>query len=255
MYCEEIEPLISGYMDREVDLLRSMEIERHLEICNFCKCMHQEGLALRSALREQAPYFSAPPALRRRLRSMVREHTQGRPRAIVLPWRWIAAAAAFALIFLLTIRVTSGPSHEQLLAQEIIAGHVRSLMANHVTDFSSSGDYHTVKPWFVGRIGFAPPIEDLAGQGFPLVGCRLDYVDGRRVAALVYQRRMHYVNLFVWPSADRRGGSALQEMRQGYNLFHWSQDGMTFWAVSDLAGDDMPTLVHLLQNETGPVSE
>jgi anti-sigma factor RsiW len=112
-----------------------------------------------------------------------------------------------------------------------------------------------VPPWFVERLGFAPPVEDLAGEGFPLVGCRLDYVDGRRVAALVYQRRLHYINLFVWPSTDRRSEKALPEKREGYNLLYWNQDGMAFWAVSDLGNDELQALARLVRNETGQVSE
>ena len=127
-------------------------------------------------------------------------------------------------------------------------------MADHLTDMVWT-DYKTVTPWFVQRLGFAPPVEDLAEEGFPLVGCRLDYVDGRRVAALVYQRRLHYINLFVWPSRGQRSEKALQENRGGVQPPDWNQHGMTFWAVSDLGNDEMQALARLLQNQTGQASE
>jgi anti-sigma factor RsiW len=254
MRCEEVRPLIHSYLDGELDFVRSVDIDQHLDICDTCARMHQGGIELRFSVREQVPYFSAPPALARRVRLMVREQTLKEPKAVSLPWGWLAAGATFAVVVALTAMMVFEPSHEQLLAQEIIAGHVRSLMADHITDTAWS-DYKAVTPWFVERLGFAPPVDDFAAQGFPLVGCRLDYVDGRRVAALVYQRRLHYINLFVWPSTDRRSEKVLQEKRAGYNLLHWSRDGMTFWAVSDLGNDEMQALAHLLQNETGQVSE
>jgi anti-sigma factor RsiW len=254
MQCEEARRLIHGYVDGELDFPRRLEIDRHLDICHTCKRERHAWFDLRYAVREQAPYFSAPPALAQRVRSMVSEQTPQEPETVSLPWRWLAAGTAFALavalITLLTILV-SVRSHEPSLGQEIIAGHVRSLMTDHLTDMVWT-DYKTVGPWFVERLGFAPPVDDLAGEGFPLVGCRLDYVDGRRVAALVYQRHFHYINLYVWPSSDPRSAKVIQEKREGYNLVGWNQDGMTFWAVSDLANDEMQALARLLQNQNGP---
>jgi anti-sigma factor RsiW len=254
MHCEEAQRLIHSYVDGELDFPRRLEIDRHLDACQACKRERHAWFDLRFAVREQVPYFSAPPALAQRVRSMVREQTSRKPRAASPPWLWLAAAAAFVLVVALTTKMEFLPSREPLLAQEIIAGHVRSLMADHLTDMVWT-DYKTVGPWFVERLGFAPPIDDLAGEGFPLVGCRLDYVDGRRVAALVYQRRLHYINLFVWPSSDPRSEKVLQDKRKGYNLLDWNQDGMTFWAVSDLATDEMQALARLLQNQNGQGSE
>jgi anti-sigma factor RsiW len=254
MHCEEAQPQIQSYLDGELDLERRVEIGRHLDICHICAREHQGWLDLRFAVREEVPYFGAPPALARRVRSMVREQASREPKAFSRQWRWLAAGAAFALVVALAVMMGFLPSHEQLLAQEIIGEHVRSLMADHLTDVVWT-DYRTVTPWFVERLGFAPPVEDLAGEGFPLVGCRLAYVDDRRVAALVYQRRLHYINLFVWPSTDRSSEKALQQKREGYNLLYWSQDGMAFWAVSDLPNDELQALAGLLRNESGRVSE
>jgi anti-sigma factor RsiW len=124
-------------------------------------------------------------------------------------------------------------SAEKQLAQEIVSGHVRSLMGSHLMDVAST-DQHTVKPWFNGRLDFSPPVKDLAAEGYPLTGGRLDYVGRRSVAALVFQRHKHVINLFVWPATEADSKPAAIKPTQGYNLIHWSKGGMAFWAVSDL---------------------
>jgi anti-sigma factor RsiW len=249
MRCEEIQPLINGYLDGELDLERNLELERHLENCGVCGPVKQSVLELRSAIRENVPYFRAPRGLERRVRAAVREQTRTTPRASPLSWRWIGAVAAVALVVFATVHLGRnwlGPSHEELIAREIVAGHIRSLMANHLSDVVST-DQHTVKPWFDGKLDFAPPVVNLAPAGFPLVGGRLDYADGRPVAALVYQRRLHIINLFVWPSTEGQNAPVASQTREGYNILHWTQGGMTFWAISDLAADELQTFAAQLR--------
>ena len=251
MICKDTQNLLDGYMDGELDLLNNLRIERHLQDCPACARAYQNHKTLRSALGDGSLYFNAPAKLRERVRRDLRAGRE-EPRPTVLSWRWLAAGLSFALvasIVLVLVLIQSGPARDDLLAQEVVSSHVRSLMANHLTDVAST-DQHTVKPWFEGKLDFAPPVVDLGAQGFPLVGGRLDYIGDRPVAALVYQRRQHFINLFVWPSADAQGGGSKMVVRQGYNLIRWNSAGMTHWAVSDLNISELQEFAQALQSRT-----
>jgi anti-sigma factor RsiW len=151
-----------------------------------------------------------------------------------------------ALLVWSLVPMLTGPSANDRLTRELIAGHVRSLMVSHLTDVASS-DQHTVKPWFEGKLDFSPPVIDLTEQGFPLVGARLDYLDNRPVAALVYQRQQHVINLFIWPAAHDAEKGEQMVTQQGYHLLHWAQAGLSYWAVSNLNLDELQAFVQRVQ--------
>lgn len=254
MNCLDTQNLIHAYMDGELDLVKSLEIEQHLQGCTTCSQTYRNRLAMRVAIREGAPYFKAPASLRKRIQASVRGANQARTRPRVMPWRWVGVTASLALVVIVTLslaRSLSAPSANDLLAQQVVADHVRSLMPNHLVDVVSS-DEHTVKPWFNGKLDFSPPVQDLASVGFPLVGGRLDYLDNRPVAALVYQHSPHVINLFIWPSPGSPNTSTAIEMRQGYYLAHWTSSGMTFWAVTDLNESEFQQFVRLAQSQVTP---
>jgi anti-sigma factor RsiW len=255
MRCEESRPLIDFYLDGELDALRAAEFELHVRNCESCAPQIERASKLRAAIRESAPYFAAPATLKLKIREALRaeagikESKTSRAESVAAWWRWTTAAASLAAVALLAIIVTPifhSRSAENQIAGEVLSSHVRSLMASHLTDVTST-DRHTVKPWFDGKIDFAPNVQDFAPQGFPLIGGRLDYIDHRTVAALVYQRRLHYINVFIWPSQSSTDAAAKPETREGYNILHWRKSGMEYWAVTDAAAEDLQTLAKLAQ--------
>jgi anti-sigma factor RsiW len=247
--CTDAQTLIESYVDGELDAVHTVDIEQHLGDCSICAPRHQDVIELRSRIREEVPYFRASTDLQRRIMAIAREKRAETSRSQVPLWAWsgaIAAVVLFALITVGLVRRASESSREQMITQEIVADHLRSLMANHLTDVTST-DQHNVKPWFNGKLDFAPPVNDFAPEGFPLIGGRLDYLAGRPVAALVYQRRLHPINLFVWAAPEKYSEKATPQTRQGYSILLWERDGMTYCAISDLASDEMQTFAALLQ--------
>lgn len=254
MNCAEAKDLVHVYIDQELDLLRIVDVDRHLQSCAACRELYDEQRALRSTLRRDAGYHRAPPELRERLRFALRSETKGvmRPRAR-WPGRWnagLAVAAAVVLSVSVALYIAL-PTPQDRLENEIVASHVRSLMANHLSDVASS-DQHTVKPWFNGKLDYSPPVNDLTAQGFPLIGGRLDYLDGRPVAALVYRHRLHMINLFAWPATDAHERKRQVLSRQGYNLLRWTHGGMEFWAVSDLNEAELTKFADEISASTAP---
>jgi anti-sigma factor RsiW len=254
MNCEDAQNWIDGYLDGELDLVSNLEIEDHIQDCVLCAQDYKSHQLLRNGIKTGSLYFKAPENLQRRIRLSLRKDAE--PRAILraLPKWWFniaAPMAAAAVVVLALVPFLRGPSADDLLAREIVSSHVRSLMASHLADVPSS-DQHTVKPWFAGKVNFSPPVEDLAKQGFPLIGGRLDYVDNRPVAALSYQRQKHFVNLFIWPAGSDSDVGTKTVSRQGYNLFYWTRSGMTHWAVSNLNSSELQEFVQLVQNQTSP---
>jgi anti-sigma factor RsiW len=239
--CEETRDLLSPYADGELDLVRALEIERHLAECPACAAAVEGLRSLSAGLADPALYHQPPPALALRLRSSLRPAS--------FPWRRVGLAAAAALLAAAAlwglVRGLSAPSAEELLARQVVDGHVRSLMAGHLLDFPA-GDQHKVKPWFLGRVDVAPEVKDLKEEHVPLVGARLDYLDGRPAAALVYRRNDHVINVFVWKQAGRDRPPVFLE-RQGYHLAHWGDDERAFWVISDLNEKELRQFVELLR--------
>jgi anti-sigma factor RsiW len=238
--------LIAGYQDGELDLVRNLEVEQHLQSCSSCSRAFQNQKAVRSAMTTGSFYYRSPAYLQKRVLSAVRKANKPETSPWFRQWSRLGAGASLAAAALLALILVPGlirQSADDVLVQETISAHVRSLMASHLTDVSSS-DQHTVKPWFNGKLDFSPPVTDLTEHGFPLVGGRLEYLGDRPVAALVYRRQQHFINLFIWPAKQDAAQKA--ETRQGYHVIRWAKSGMTYWAVSDLNAPELQEFARLI---------
>lgn len=328
MNCERVRSLLPAYVDGELDLVTTLEIEEHLATCPECSRAYAELRELQSVLASQraALIEPTPPALAQRVRAVLRQaqisdntetatppawtramdtprvpiattaiggkprrphprpHVGAMRRIALMPsinqprsapfspaineprpapspsWAeslrllapTLAAAAFLLLLVILALGFSNGwpwTPRTDLLAQEVETAHVRSLMTDHLTDVTST-DQHTVKPWFDGKLDFSPPVVDLAAQGFPLTGGRLEYIDNHQAAALVYMRNKHVINLLIWPTTDPPAGPR-QTTINGYHLVSWNQSGMTFWAVSDVETSELLDFVALIQKNAG----
>lgn len=250
MDCRKAEYLLHGYLDGELELAGSYEFERHIEECASCAGRLAKERALQARLAAAGLRFTSPPELRGKVAAALAESQPNRVRAARLVSRralWVATVAASVFALAGLANLWRAPSTESLLAQQIGDAHVRSLMADHLEDVASS-DQHTVKPWFSGRLEFSPWVADLADEGFPLRGGRLEYFDNHPVAAVVFQRRRHLINLFIWPSPGSQSSGVRLERRNGYQMLHWSAAGMTYWAVSDLNSGELHEFAALVQS-------
>ena len=240
---EQIRELIHPYVDGELDLVAARETEQHLRNCADCRGVEQALRALRETLASTQPSYRAPSHLRKNVRAALRHEAKTK---IFSPWVVFASAAACALIILgAALFQTTPASRNNRVVDEVVANHIRSLLATHLVDVASS-DQHTVKPWFDGKIDFAPEVRDLSGDGFPLIGGRLDYLGGRTVVGLVYHRNKHPINVFIMPATTDRNTSPSAITRRGYNILSWTHNEMKYWVVSDLNEADLRRFAELL---------
>ena len=242
MTCDAVERDLHAYVDRELDAQTTASVRTHIQDCDDCRRRVAAIEALGRLVRA-TPQYAAPDRLRSQLTSRV-------PRTLstqrVLAW---AAAAVLVLAVgsgVILRRPAAAPHGDASLLEDVVDDHVRSLMADHLFDVQST-DQHTVKPWFLGRLDFSPPVIDLASIGFPLVGGRLEYVGDRSAAALVYQRQKHAINVFVVPDDSTQTDRADQHSIRGFHVVHWIRGGMSFWAVSDLNEAELAELATALQ--------
>jgi anti-sigma factor RsiW len=240
--------MLPGYLDQELSLSEALEFERHLADCEQCQQAYAQHRAVSAQLRQADLRIEAPAELVKRIQAALPGRRPLRQRlgqwfgvghgAGQSTWAPIGAMAVSAVMLALSLGLYLGvPSSEQRLAQDVVDNHVRSLQFDHLSDVIST-DRHTVKPWFDGKLDFAPPVIDLAAQGYPLTGGRLDYLEGRTVAALVYRYKLHPINLYVWPGNDA-GAVPHVQAQQGYHLAHWSAAGMNYWVITDAGEDEL----------------
>jgi anti-sigma factor RsiW len=251
MKCPDVRHLLHPYSDGELDLVRHVEIEDHLTGCAECAEQEKHLRSLRAAISSSSLYHKAPASLPTRIQLATPPLTRGRRRSS-LQFAAIAAGVllligASAAIGMLLSRART-PADDQL-AEWVVADHVRSLQVDHLTDVPSS-DRHTVKPWFRGKLDFSPQVPDLSPQGYALSGGRLDYLADRPVAALVYYRRSHAINLFTWPAVNDEEKAVRARSRQGFHIRYWQRSGMTYWAISDLNDQELDEFVRLFQEHS-----
>jgi anti-sigma factor RsiW len=240
--CRDVRNLLHPFADGELDLVRHLQIEHHLADCSECAERERGVRQLREALAVPRLRYTAPDALRSRLESVLAQQSDPAPAPPARPKKRktaVLVATAAGVVLLVAASLTAGaylsrPNAEQRVAEQVVAGHVRALQVAHATDVASS-DRHTVKPWFLGKVDFSPQVPDLSPHGYVLTGGRLDYLADRPVAALVYRRRGHLINVFTWPAADDRDERSVRSLhRQGFHIRHWRQSGLACWAISDL---------------------
>lgn len=236
MDCELIVKNIEAYLDGELTLSDHRDFEVHINDCDSCKAKLESMRAIQTAVR-RADYAGTPSSLKANIQNQLRDYTGEDSKSLtLLNWFGLGGGGLVTgslATWLIVTFLISTPVQLQL-ADEIISSHVRSLMVDHVTDVKST-DKHMVKPWFNGRIDFSPTVRDLKDEGYILVGGRLDYIQGKATAALIYKRRAHIINTYVFKSKNNNKTMTLKEVsQQGYNLVYWIENGLEYWVVSDL---------------------
>ncbi|HEY6720562.1 MAG TPA: anti-sigma factor [Burkholderiales bacterium] len=242
---EEAAGLLHAYVDGELDAAKSLELETHLAGNPAARAACERLREMSAAIRDRADYHATPASLATRLRASVPTAPEESPRRAALRV-WLKPAALFismALVAWVIAIVAMRPGEDERTAQEVLASHVRATLGNRLYDVASS-DQHTVKPWLSARLAFSPPVADFSAHGFELQGGRLDYVGGQSVAVLVYRRRQHVIDVFVWPAREQRADRTA--VRNGFNIESFARDGMGYWLVSDLNRNELGDFARLL---------
>jgi anti-sigma factor RsiW len=242
--CHEVGRRLDAYVDHELDGAESARFEGHVVSCAACRRRVSQRESLERLFR-RVPYYSMPDRLRTTITTMQVPRSRLGLRLFPLAAAAILAVSLGSVPAVRMLRARQATDVTAAIAEGIVDSHIRALMADHLFDVRST-DRHTVKPWFLGRLDFSPPVEDLAPAGFPLVGGRLEYIADRSAAALVYERRQHTINLVIWPQSTSTAADDVRSIR-GFQLRHWSRDGMSFWAVSDLNEAELADFEHALQ--------
>jgi anti-sigma factor RsiW len=242
--CAQTRELIGAHLDGELDVMSSLDFERHVECCTACATARQRVEAVRSAV-AVAPYYRAPAQLAGRIGAAMRREVAPAPsRRLAGMMRPLAVAAAILLAATLSWHLARRSPGASGLERELVAAHVRSLQADHLLDVASSNQ-HTVKPWFSGKVDFAPDVQDLSEAGFPLAGGRLDYIDAHAAVALVYRHNLHVINCFVWPAAA--GEREMATSAAGYSVMRFTDRGLTYWVVSDATAGTLEEFARALR--------
>lgn len=236
MTCDEAHVLLHALIDGELDAGHARAVEMHVAGCAHCSAQFAAFRDQRQALRGYDLRHAAPASLSASIERRMPQPSASSRRTLLKGFALgsVISATAAASVAVVIVR----QDRDSRILSEAISAHLRSLQAEHLTDVLSSNQ-HTVKPWFNGRIDLAPPVIDLTAQGFTLIGGRLDYIDGKPVAAIVYRRRVHVINLFVAQGLGSALLSPKLEMVQGFNILRWSDQGLNLLAVSDLNRDEL----------------
>ena len=236
MTCDEAKILLHALIDGELDAGHAREVEEHIAGCPACAAELAAYREMSKTIAAADLRYAAPPLLRKRIEAALPKEQMPNRRAVLRGFAMGSAVSAIAATGLVAIVLRNDDA--QRIEFEIVSAHLRSLQAGHLTDVIST-DQHTVKPWFNGKLDVAPPVVDLTSQGFTLIGGRLDYVDARPTGAIVYRRRAHVINLFVAQTVSTERRPAKIDAIQGFNIRSWSDRGLNYWAVSDIAADEL----------------
>lgn len=240
MTCDEAKVLLHALLDGELDAGHAREVEAHATGCPRCTAELRQLRDVRQVMSGPNLRFSAPPTLRSRIEAAIPSPAMRPPapsrRSLLRGFAFGTALSAAAAASVLFVVVRS--DQDQHILGNVVSAHLRSLQAEHLTDVLST-DQHTVKPWFNGKLAVAPPVVDLTAEGFTLLGGRLDYIDGKAVATIVYRRRVHVINLFVGQAVGLERATARNEMVQGFNVRRWKEQGLSFIAISDISADEL----------------